>query len=182
MNTMNTWEEDAFEYGDQTGSVAVAQPAIFHQTLYTGSGIDVLSILLQMYQRPNPQVAIGPVDASCPLILCDLTQPDSPIIYASDAFATLTGYSGYEVLGRNCRFLQAPPGARTMPRQSSADKAAVRQMRHAVSHNQECQVEITNYRKDGSKFLNYLTIIPVRWNSNEFNYSVGLQSMASELP
>jgi PAS domain S-box-containing protein len=133
-----------------------------------------------MYNRPNPQVHIGPVDASCPLILCDLTQLDSPIIYASEPFTTLTGYSGYEVLGRNCRFLQAPPGAKTPPRRSTADKAALREIRQAVSHCRECQVQITNYRKDGSKFLNYLTIIPVRWNSNEFNYAVGLQNVAPE--
>lgn len=127
-----------------------------------------------MYNRPNPQVYTGPVDAACPLILCDLTQLDTPIIYASEAFTALTGYSGPEVLGRNCRFLQAPPGG-SRPRRSAADKAALRTIRHAVGHNRECQVQITNYRKDGSKFLNYLTIIPVRWNSSEFNYSVGLQ-------
>lgn len=135
---------------------------------------------LQIYNRPNPQVEIGAVDASCALILCDLTQVDSPIIYASEPFTALTGYSKHEVLGRNCRFLQAPPDATTSPRKSTADKAALREIRHAVSHNRECQVEITNYRKDGSRFLNYLTIIPVRWNSTEFNYSVGLQSVAAE--
>lgn len=134
-----------------------------------------------MYDRPNPQVNTGPVDAACPLILCDLTQLDKPIIYASEAFTALTGYSGPEVLGRNCRFLQAPPGARTSPRRpSAADMAALKDIRHAVGHNRECQVEITNYRKDGTRFRNYLTIIPVRWNSNEFKYSVGLQQMVPE--
>lgn len=144
-----------------------------------------------MYNRPNPQVYIGPVDAACPLILCDLTQPDAPIIYASEAFTALTGYSGREVLGRNCRLLQRPPpppagggggggSSSAAPRRSAADKAALRDIRHAVGHNRECQVQITNYRKDGTRFLNYLTIIPVRWNSSEFNYSVGLQQGVPE--
>lgn len=141
-----------------------------------------IHLQLQIVNRPNPQVHPGPVDTSCAFLVCDLTQIDSPIIYASPPFTTLTGYSGYEVIGRNCRFLQAPPGARAPSRRSTADKAAVKEMRYAVSHNRECQVQITNYRKDGSKFANFLTIIPVRWNSNEFNYSVGLQCVASELP
>lgn len=133
-----------------------------------------------MYNRPNPQVYTGPIDAACPLIICDLSKSDCPIIYASDAFAMLTGYSKTEVLGYNCRFLQTPPPGKAAARKSSADKDALKKIRHAVGHNRECQVMITNYRRDGTKFLNYLTIIPVRWNSNEFNYSVGLQNVAPE--
>ena len=135
-----------------------------------------------MYNRPNPQVCTGPVDASCPLILCDLTQHDAPIIYASDAFTTLTGYASNEIIGHNCRFLQTPPStaARALARKTTADRDALKKIRHAVGHNKECQVTITNYRKDGTRFVNYLTIIPVRWNSGEFNYSVGLQNVAPE--
>jgi PAS domain S-box-containing protein len=134
-----------------------------------------------MYSRPNPQVSIGPVDNDCPLILCDLTQLDNPIIYASDAFTLLTGYSCAEVLGRNCRFLQNPLGQRTPTNKSRNDKAALKTIRQAVALHRECQVQISNYRKDGSKFLNYLTIIPVRWNSADYNYSVGLQQGVAEL-
>jgi hypothetical protein len=54
-------------------------------------------------------VPLGPVDASCALIITDLAQPDQPIIYTSQPFTALTGYSTREALGRNCRFLQAPP-------------------------------------------------------------------------
>jgi PAS domain S-box-containing protein len=131
-----------------------------------------------MYGRPNPQVKTGPVDTNCPLILCDLTQLDTPIVYASEAFSALTGYSSSEVLGYNCRFIQSSPSTRARPvspNRAKEDKAALKEIRRAVGHNRECQVQITNYRKDGTQFLNYLTIIPVRWNSSDFNYSVGLQ-------
>ena len=38
--------------------------------------------------------------------VCDPTLPDCPIVYASDGFLKMTGYSAEEVLNRNCRFLQ----------------------------------------------------------------------------
>ncbi|KAB5543006.1 putative vivid protein [Coniochaeta sp. 2T2.1] len=174
---MNDHEKKALTYVD-----GVAGPLTqgFHPELYTASGVDALSILLQIYDRPNPQVNTGAIDTNCPLILCDLTQHDCPIVYASGPFALLTGYTPTEVLGHNCRFLQCPP-TEVKVKRTAEDKAALKTIRHAVRNNLECQVQITNYRKDGSKFLNYLTIIPVRWNSTEFNYSVGLQNSIAEL-
>ncbi len=41
-----------------------------------------------------------------------------------------------------------------------------------MRHNRECRVTITNYCRNGARFLSYLTIIPVRWNSDEYNCSV----------
>lgn len=38
----------------------------------------------------------------------DPQMPDNPIVYASDSFIELTGYTRAQVLGRNCRFLQGP--------------------------------------------------------------------------
>lgn len=46
----------------------------------------------------------------CALVVADATQPDHPIVYVNSMFELKTGYSAPEVLGKNCRFLQAPPG------------------------------------------------------------------------
>ena len=35
-----------------------------------------------------------------------------PVVYASDEFFRLTGYSKEEVLGKNCRLLQGPSTSR----------------------------------------------------------------------
>lgn len=39
-------------------------------------------------------------------VISDPSIPDCPIVFASDSFCEMTGYDRYEILGRNCRFLQ----------------------------------------------------------------------------
>jgi hypothetical protein len=103
-------------------------------------------------------------------------------------FYMLTGYASTDIMGRNCRMLQAPGIARHASLSnghSSGDQHGVgggagggevaRSIRHAVDRNEEMQAEIVNYRKDGGRFTNLLSIVPVRWDSTspDFQYSVG---------
>lgn len=39
-------------------------------------------------------------------VLAGCRERDNPIVYASEGFYTMTGYSQSEVIGKNCRFLQ----------------------------------------------------------------------------
>ena len=39
-------------------------------------------------------------------VVTDPSLPDNPIVYASQGFLNLTGYTLDQILGRNCRFLQ----------------------------------------------------------------------------
>ncbi len=41
------------------------------------------------------------------ITVTDPNQPDNPLVYVNPAFERTTGYAAEEVLGRNCRFLQA---------------------------------------------------------------------------
>ena len=43
-----------------------------------------------------------------PMVISNPRLPDNPLVFANDAFSTLTGYPREDLLGRNCRFLQAP--------------------------------------------------------------------------
>jgi len=100
-------------------------------------------------------------------------QPDSPVVYASDPFYQLTGYTADEVIGQNCRFLQAPGGkVRKSGSRKHVDKTVLRQLRKAVDKKTEAQVEITNFKKNGTSFTNFLTIVPVSWDDSH-NYFVG---------
>lgn len=144
--------------------------------------------------RPSPVIDLGPVDASCALVVCDLAQPDCPVVYANEACAQLTGYTAAEMLGRNCRFMQAPPGGRVQRRQrgvasvsygSSAPYAAnsagvdgvtLRRMRRAVETRAEVAVEVTNFKKSGERFTNMLTMIPICWDTPTPRYYVGFMA------
>ena len=42
-------------------------------------------------------------------VVSNLSARNQPLVYVSDAFLALTGYTLGEVLGRNCNFLQGQP-------------------------------------------------------------------------
>lgn len=135
-----------------------------------------MSVLFRVFARPNPTIDLGPVDGSVALVVCDLALQDMPIVYASEAFLALTGYRMDEILGRNCRFLQAP-GGKVQPRSARkhVEGRDIQGMRDAVRANKEHQTEITNFKKGGEPFVNILTIIPITWDSEDYRYSVGFQ-------
>ncbi|WP_462381225.1 histidine kinase famiy protein [Pseudomonas sp. Marseille-QA0892] len=95
-----------------------------------------------------------------PMIVTDPSQPDNPIIFANPAFTELTGYTLDELLGQNCRLLQGP----------ETDPDAVAQVREAVEKQYEIQIELLNYRKDGSTFWNGLFVSPVYNDAGELIY------------
>jgi hypothetical protein len=78
--------------------------------LYSSSGFDLMGVLARVTARSNPQIQLGPIDASAAFIVVDARKFDFPIIYASETFSKLTGYHNMEIVGKNCRFLQAPGG------------------------------------------------------------------------
>lgn len=81
----------------------------------------------------------------------DPSQLDNPVLYISDGFTKLTGYEFDEVVGRNCRFLQ---GAET-------ERADVETIIHAIKHENECSVNLLNYKKDGTIFRNEVSCVNV---------------------
>lgn len=86
-----------------------------------------------------------------PMLITDPRQPDNPIVFVNDAFFKLTGYSREETLGRNCRFLQGQG--------TNADD--IDRVRQSINARQPIEVDLLNYRKDGTTFWNRLLISPV---------------------
>ncbi|KAL6897191.1 putative PAS-domain protein envoy [Trichoderma evansii] len=190
---LNTWEDHALDYefptppathvGSSNNSPAawiqLPDPMIY-PGIYSASGIDVMGILLQLVSRPNPCIELGPLDCSVSLTLCDLSLPDIPIVYASPGFYELTGYSASETIGRNCRFLQNPPYGHLTGRSSRSLESTepITKMRRAIRATKEVQVEIANYKKNGKRFTNIVTILPLLPDANGHHYVVGLQAEA----
>uniref|UniRef100_A0A0E0KNU8 non-specific serine/threonine protein kinase n=2 Tax=Oryza punctata TaxID=4537 RepID=A0A0E0KNU8_ORYPU len=103
-------------------------------------------------------------------VVSDATRPDCPIIYASEGFFTMTGYSPKEVVGRNCRFLQGP----------DTDVGEVAKIRDAVKHGRSFCGRLLNYRKDGTPFWNLLTVTPIRDDNGKVIKFIGMQVEVSK--
>lgn len=80
--------------------------------------------------------------------------PDVPLVLVNDAFCRLTGYSGEESVGRNCRFLQGPLT-------SGEQRRALRRFVHDEAA-EGGRFPVLNYRKDGSRFLNLVFMSRLR--------------------
>lgn len=161
-----------------------AQLSPVSRQAYSSSGFDLLGALARVVLRPNPRISLGPVDLSCSFTVCDARHPEQPIIYCSDTFCMLTGYTRNEILGRNCRFLQSPDGkVQRGSERFHTDNAAVAHMKQHSNTMQECQASLINYRRNGSPFINLVTIVPIGWaDSTEPVYLVGFQVDLVEQP
>ncbi|WP_076071885.1 histidine kinase dimerization/phosphoacceptor domain -containing protein [Sphingomonas montana] len=95
-----------------------------------------------------------------PMVITDPRQRDNPIVFANEAFQDLCGYARDEIIGRNCRFLQGP----------DTDRDAVARLRDAIRAEEPINVDLLNYRRDGSTFWNALYVSPVRSEDGEIQF------------
>ena len=114
------------------------------------------------YAMNNPTLNSSDMTSFCitnPLLL------DNPIVYVSDGFLRLTGYSRIQVLGRNCRFLQGP----------KTDQRQLNELRKGINAGTDTSVCIVNYKADGSIFYNQIFMSALRNNQNAIVNFVGIQ-------
>lgn len=98
--------------------------------------------------------------SSEPMVISDPHQPDNPLIAVNRAFEQLTQYSERELSGRNCRFMQGP----------GTDRDSVRQLRDCLRSGNGCVQFLTNYRRDGSSFINLLFVSPVYGHDGRLHF------------
>ena len=104
------------------------------------------------------------------IVIADAREPEMPIIYVNPAFERLTGYAAQEVVGRNCRFLQA----------NDREQPALKELRSALREGGSCTVVLANYRKDGTLFWNELSISPIYDSEETLTHFVGIQMDITE--
>jgi PAS domain S-box-containing protein len=97
-------------------------------------------------------------------VITDPSLQDNPIVFASDDFLSLTGYSREDVLGRNCRFLQG----------DETSKEKVDEIRKAVATGDDVSVTLVNYTADGAPFWNKLFIAALRDAQNNIVNFIGV--------
>jgi PAS domain S-box-containing protein len=98
-------------------------------------------------------------------VITDPSLPDNPIIFASQGFLDLSGYSLEEVLGRNCRFMQV----------ANTDQSQVQLLRDGIQRGEDVSVCLLNARADGTEFYNQIFVAALRDANNNIANYVGVQ-------
>jgi PAS domain S-box-containing protein len=106
-----------------------------------------------------------------PMLITDPNEPDNPIVFVNGAFSKLTGFDHDEILGRNCRFLQGP----------LTDRGEVDRLRASIAAKTPIELELLNYRKDGTTFWNRLLVSPVFNDDGDLTYPVRERSERSAI-
>ena len=99
------------------------------------------------------------------IVIADCLQPDMPLIYVNPGFIKMTGYQLEEITGKNCRFLQGP----------ETNQADVDKLRQAIKSKEKCRVVLLNYKKNGEKFWNDLSMAPVFDANGQLTNFIGVQ-------
>jgi PAS domain S-box-containing protein len=86
-----------------------------------------------------------------PMLVTDPTLPGNPITFANGAFVDLSGYALDELLGQDPHFMNG----------DGTDPAAIRSYTAAIREGRDENLEIVQYRKDGTAFRAMLFASPV---------------------
>ena len=95
-----------------------------------------------------------------PMLITDPRLDDNSIVFANVAFGRLTGFDRGEIIGRNCRFLQGP----------ETDRGEVARLRTSIEALEPIELELLNYKKDGTTFWNRLLVSPVFAEDGSLTY------------
>jgi len=117
---------------------------------------------LRLKERAMEESPVG-------ITLAEADGGDNELVYLNQGFEDLTGY-GAEMLGEDCRFLQG---------EDTADQTRA-EVREAIDDERPIAVDILNYRANGQKFWNRLSIAPIRDDDGTVTHYVGFQTDITE--
>ena len=87
------------------------------------------------------------------------------IVYVNAAFTNMTGFSIDEVIGKTPKIFRGP----------QTDTRELQKLQDAVKNWQSCEVELLNYKKDGTRFWTNFTIVPVADKGGNFTHWISVQ-------
>ena len=87
-------------------------------------------------------------------------------IYINEKYQKNTGYRKDEIIGKNLKFLQ----------NEDINEEAAKKISTAIKEKKTCQVQMTNYRKNGTKYENLLSISPIFDDKGKLLWYIGIQN------
>ncbi|MBK1634808.1 PAS domain-containing hybrid sensor histidine kinase/response regulator [Rhodovulum adriaticum] len=134
------------------------------------AGLAVRALQAKTLAAENALLAATIQGSSSGVAISDAQAPDKPLVYVNPAFERLTGYLAEELLGTNCRILNAEP----------PDAPERTRLRRTVAENGSGRFLLRNRRKSGQIFWNELTLFPVRDTAGTVSHLVATQNDVSE--
>ncbi len=146
---------------------------VMHLHELLGLALDRLRLMDTLEQNQQTLALYKTAMDSSPngILISDAMTKGKPIRYANSAFERITGYSAAEIIGTDGGFLQGADLAQPQ----------LEILRHALRHGKPCDVELKNYRKDGSMFWNSLSVAPVRNDAGGVTHFIGIQNDITNL-
>ena len=99
-----------------------------------------------------------------------ITDAEGRIQYINPAFTTMTGYSGNEAIGQNPRLLKS----------GTQNPEYYRELWKAILDGQTWHGQLTNRRKDGTLYIEEMTITPVRDSSGVITNFIAVKHDVTE--
>jgi len=128
---------------------------------------------LTQVQRVIIRRVVGMLDTEeDSVVITNPLQPQGPIVYVTNAWQDMCGYSMRQAVGSNPRLTQG----------EGTDPDTVRTMKLALSAQQPCRVRIINYRGyNREPFWNCLSVQPIFFNRELVLFAARLQDYSHRL-
>lgn len=125
------------------------------------------TVVLDDVQRKVLEDLVTCVDAKASIVVTNPLAEDNPIVYVTEPWQSMCGFTYAEATGKNPRIVQ---GERT-------DAKVVRAISGALANQSACKVQFVNYRRGmrDQPFWNMLSISPVLYQGNVVFYMANLQ-------
>eukprot|EP00475_Leptophrys_vorax_P037667 TRINITY_DN6520_c0_g1_i3.p1 TRINITY_DN6520_c0_g1~~TRINITY_DN6520_c0_g1_i3.p1 ORF type:complete len:501 (+),score=144.37 TRINITY_DN6520_c0_g1_i3:93-1595(+) len=124
-----------------------------------------LSHAIELHDDAGAKMRLSSLSKKRPEYGVVITDPNQTITYFNSTFSKATGYAPEEILGRNCRFLQG----------DDTDPKTIQEMTEALIEKKSVNVQLLNYRKDGTPLWNFLQISPLFDRQGNVISYVGIQ-------
>ncbi len=99
------------------------------------------------------------------VLIVDANRKGMPVIFANDGFSKITGYKPEDIIGKNPKFLVG----------DNSDTKTLKLIRECIKTKVKGSFTVLNYKKNGEKFWNHLTIAPVFDKQNNLTQWIGIE-------
>jgi len=136
--------------------------------------VDMAGMLLTPLQQQVLQRIVDELDTkSTSVVVTNPLRKDNPIVYVTEPWQDMCGFSAAQAHGRNPRLTQG----------SKSDPAAMRDISSALQEERACKALMLNYRSGlpDQPFWNMLSINPVRHAGRLMLYVASLQDYSYQM-